>query len=219
LLIGILSKTNSEILKTISGAENEYFSTENLSNDFSVRGAQQIRNFKANFPYMPEVQFVLCSLSDRAANTARHVFGEHLKTVARRVMPLADLRDCPAKYPARDIGSLPLFQNQNAYYNDKKNFDFLPHYNPYNDRLRPLQIVAMPERADHVRLDLYHFAKVIVDGGMWKGENFATYNGVRDIHVVVVSHSNFLTRLTHREPLLSKLYIGTIFFTLRTYIS
>lgn len=209
-------QTNAKFLKTVSGAENDFFSMENSSNEFSALGTQQIRNFKANFPYMKEVKFVLCSLSVRAANTARQIFGEQLKTVnpGRKVMPLPGLRDCPAKYPSNDTLPLPVFHRKNAHFNDK-DFYFFPHDNPHSESSREVQILAIPERADHVRLDLYHFAKVIVDGGNWKGGSFDPYQGTRDIHVVVVSHSNFLTRLTHREPLLSKLYNGMILSALR----
>jgi len=61
------------------------------------------------------------------------------------------------------------------------------------------------KRADEVRSELNKFAQVAIYGGYWKGIQITPYTGPGDVHIVVVSHNNFLNVLTHRSALPSKL--------------
>lgn len=53
----------------------------------------------------------------------------------------------------------------------------------------------MLRHVQEVRRDLFALAKVLIQGGEWKGLRFERWESTRDVEVVVVSHGNFLSDL------------------------
>jgi hypothetical protein len=60
------------------------------------------------------------------------------------------------------------------------------------------------ERVNKVRRSLHDLAQVLINGGIWNNNTFKPWTGSGNLHVVIVSHNNFLNFLTHRNRLPSK---------------
>lgn len=63
------------------------------------------------------------------------------------------------------------------------------------------QMNSQGTRAEAVRSDLYRFKDIAINGGDWDGVHFEPHRGGGNVHVVILSHNNFLNFLSHRETL------------------
>lgn len=65
------------------------------------------------------------------------------------------------------------------------------------------------KKGDAVRLELSRLSEIVLHGGIWKGIQFAPPKNPGPVHVVIISHNQFLKVLTHRSDLPGKLYSHT----------
>lgn len=170
---------------------------------------QQCANLKKTFPYMEDILYVLCSPAFRSLQTVSVAFTGRLNEegVAKAFI-WSELRECAngdnpeAKgyvgvNTARDSGRLlneitekvkdmPMFISPELLPEgwERKNITDGPY-----DR---------QERAKEVRRELAKFGQVVLRGGTWKGIQFKPHTRAGNVHVVVVSHTEFIHQLiTH----------------------
>lgn len=176
----------------------------------SEAGKKQCANLKETFPYIKDVQYVFCSPMYRSIETATLVFGSRLsEPMVSKGFPWSELRECASSDdPDKCKPVSALTDTGHTLDEIKKRAEDHPFFiapellqvgwetkNKTDDPKR---------RADEVRLELSHFSEVALTGGVWKGIRIDRPKGNGPVHIVVISHNNFLNRLTHRSELPGK---------------
>lgn len=162
----------------------------------SPLGSDQCRNLKKALSGNTDVYYVLSSPMSRAMATARFIFPDwdQRKT---NLIAWDKLRDCP---PA-----------SNRYKFNTKSGEGLESLKRWQGKPFDLTLVnegwqrdfaemnSQSERAEVVRAELFKLEDVAITGGMWNGVRFDRFTGAGNVHIVVLSHNNFLNFLTHRH--------------------
>ena len=169
----------------------------------SSLGAEQCRNLRAALGNIKGAHYVLCSPMRRAMVTAGYIFPDWDRRKSNFIA-WDKLRDCPPpgnRYRfTRKIGEKreKLLEWQQT----------IPNYKPFDLRLVGFdwhkdfaQMNSQGTRAESVRADLYKLKDIAINGGEWNGVHFDPYTGGGNVHIVILSHNNFLNFLTHRDTL------------------
>lgn len=174
----------------------------------------------------------MCSPDTRACLTTSWAFSRYpgikggWRDFKRRVIPWDGLGDCPSKddYPLdpKKLPKLHRGQRENSVSAVREKLEGSNEFYTVEGKMpvRPCWEKRVEtenqrmERADQARLDLYNIAKIPCSGGTWKDivpiySCKETESG--DQHIVIVSHSNFLNLLTHREDLPGKLSTSLVY--------
>lgn len=190
--------------------------TTHQDQTLSELGVKMCANLKANFAHMGDVQYIICSPMFRSLQTVNAAFGKRLnESGVAKAFPWAELRECASSDNPEDKGHQGVDGPREAGHtvdqikNQVKDMPFFISSELVPEGWELKNKTDVPKdrhkRAKEVRQDLAKFAQIAVHGGTWKGIQFKPYTGPDNVHVVVVSHPNFIDVLTHRSELPSKL--------------
>jgi hypothetical protein len=172
----------------------------------SSLGGEQCRNLRKALGSIKDVHYVLSSPMRRAMVTAGYLFPDWNKTKSNFIA-WDKLRDCPPP------GSRYRFTRKSGEKRERllEWQQTIPNYKPFDLRLVGYgwhkdftQMNGQGTRAESVRSELYKLKDIAVTGGDWNGIHFDPYTGSGNVHIVILSHNNFLNFLTHRDTLPGK---------------